>query len=64
MLQAWWATVHGLQRVGHDWVTEQQHSGTYYRKIIYEPECLYPYSDFRKEKYLFFSGPVTLNLKT
>ena len=23
---AWWATVHGLQRVGHDLVTKQQHS--------------------------------------
>ena len=22
--EAWYAVVHGLQRVGHDWVTEQE----------------------------------------
>ena len=26
---AWWATVHGLQRVGHDWVTEHMHTHTH-----------------------------------
>ena len=23
--RAWWATVHGVTRVGHDWATQQQH---------------------------------------
>ena len=26
--EAWYVAVHGLQRVRHDWVTEQQHSET------------------------------------
>ena len=23
--EAWWATAHGLQRIGHDWVTNTFH---------------------------------------
>ena len=25
----WWATVHGLQKVGHNWVTECTHTHTH-----------------------------------
>ena len=30
-MEAWCAVVHGLQRVGHNWVTEQQQNKTLFR---------------------------------
>ena len=39
---AWWATVHGSQRVGHDWATSLTHSLThslYHSSVGKEPAC-------------------------
>ena len=33
---AWWATVHGVTRVGHDWATQQQDLEGFINRGLYE----------------------------
>ena len=38
--EAWCAAVHGLQRVGHDWATEQQQIPASWSQIETEEEAI------------------------
>ena len=43
--EAWRTAVHGVERVGHDWVTEQEQICMYVCLYVYIRVCIYKYRD-------------------